>query len=200
MVLLPGEAGQMGVMRNHVPLMTTLIPGEIILFRNGEEDEILAVSGGLAEVRPDTVTILADTAERGGRDRCGPGPGRPGSGGTKPGRKTGRRDAFPRSRGSVAPQSCAPARGPTAPTAHPTRGSANELIFTSYIDPCGRNARVFWRLCWGQIWNLKFPVLLHFVASLATAQTRPRLLRVTRCHGFPANHGLNSQQYKLNKQ
>ncbi len=65
MVLLPGEAGQMGVMRNHVPLMTTLIPGEIILFRNGEEDEILAVSGGLAEVRPDTVTILADTAERG---------------------------------------------------------------------------------------------------------------------------------------
>ncbi len=65
MVQLPGEAGQMGIMQLHVPLLTTLVAGEIVLFRNNEEDEVLAVSGGLAEVRPDQVTILADTAERG---------------------------------------------------------------------------------------------------------------------------------------
>ncbi len=65
MVLLPGEAGQMGIMQHHVPLMTTLATGEIVLFQDGEEDEVLSVSGGLAEVRPNLVTILADTAERG---------------------------------------------------------------------------------------------------------------------------------------
>ncbi len=65
MVLLPGEAGQMGVMQHHVPLMTTLAAGEIVLFKDNEEDEVLFVSGGLAEVRPNLVTVLADTAERG---------------------------------------------------------------------------------------------------------------------------------------
>lgn len=64
MVVLPGAAGQMGVMAGHVPLLTTLAAGEIVLFRHNEEEEILAVSGGLAEVRPDQVTILADVAER----------------------------------------------------------------------------------------------------------------------------------------
>ncbi len=64
MVLLPGAAGQMGVMKGHVPLLTTLAAGEIVLTLNGEEIEALAVGGGLAEVRPDKVTILADTAER----------------------------------------------------------------------------------------------------------------------------------------
>lgn len=65
MVLLPGAAGQMGVMAGHVPLLTTLAEGEIVLTLNGEETEVLAVGGGLAEVRPDHVTVLADTAERG---------------------------------------------------------------------------------------------------------------------------------------
>ncbi len=65
MVLLPGAAGQMGVMAHHVPLLTTLAEGEIVLILDGEDIEALAVSGGLAEVRPDKVTILADTAERG---------------------------------------------------------------------------------------------------------------------------------------
>ncbi len=65
MVLLPGAAGQMGVMAGHVPLLTTLDAGEIVLTLDGEEVEVLAVGGGLAEVRPDHVTILADTAERG---------------------------------------------------------------------------------------------------------------------------------------
>jgi len=64
MVVLPGEAGQMGVMGGHAPLMTTLVTGEIILHANDEEQEALFVNGGIAEVRPDVVTVLADVAER----------------------------------------------------------------------------------------------------------------------------------------
>lgn len=64
MVVLPGESGQMGVMGGHAPLMTTLVIGEIVLHENDEEVEALFVNGGLAEVRPDVVTVLADTAER----------------------------------------------------------------------------------------------------------------------------------------
>ncbi len=64
MVVLPGEAGQMGVMGGHAPLMTTLVTGEILLYENDEEQEALFVNGGIAEVRPDVVTVLADVAER----------------------------------------------------------------------------------------------------------------------------------------
>ncbi|MBP7962284.1 MAG: F0F1 ATP synthase subunit epsilon [Caldilineaceae bacterium] len=64
MVTLPGSEGQMGVMRSHAPLLTTLDAGEIVLHRGGKEDEYIAVSGGIAEVRPNKVIILADTAER----------------------------------------------------------------------------------------------------------------------------------------
>ena len=64
MVVLPGESGQMGVMGGHAPLMTTLVTGEIVLHANDEEQEALFVNGGIAEVRPDVVTVLADTAER----------------------------------------------------------------------------------------------------------------------------------------
>ncbi|NJN82631.1 MAG: F0F1 ATP synthase subunit epsilon [Caldilineaceae bacterium] len=62
MVTLPGADGQMGVMAGHAPLLTTLDIGEIILHGEGEP-VYLAVGGGVAEVRPDKVTILADTAE-----------------------------------------------------------------------------------------------------------------------------------------
>lgn len=65
MVILPGAAGQMGIMAGHAPLLTTLAAGEIVLYADNEEQEVLAVGGGLAEVRPDHVTVLADTAERG---------------------------------------------------------------------------------------------------------------------------------------
>ena len=64
MVTLPGESGQMGVMGGHAPLMTTLVTGEIILHANDDEQDALFVNGGIAEVRPDVVTILADVAER----------------------------------------------------------------------------------------------------------------------------------------
>lgn len=62
MVTLPGIDGQMGILGGHVPLLTTLDIGEIVLHR-GNESVFVAVSGGVVEVRPDKVTIMADTAE-----------------------------------------------------------------------------------------------------------------------------------------
>ena len=63
MVTLPGIDGQMGILRGHVPLLSTLDIGEIVLHK-GNETTFIAVSGGVVEVRPDKVTIMADTAER----------------------------------------------------------------------------------------------------------------------------------------
>jgi len=60
----PGEAGELGIMPKHTPLLTALRPGEMrITKENGEVDEVF-VSGGYMEVQPDTITVLADTAER----------------------------------------------------------------------------------------------------------------------------------------
>jgi F-type H+-transporting ATPase subunit epsilon len=64
MITLPGIDGQMGVMGQHAPLLTTLDIGEIILHRPGEEDDYIAVTGGVVEVRPDKVIVLAQSAER----------------------------------------------------------------------------------------------------------------------------------------
>ena len=62
MVTLPGSLGQMGILPGHAPLLSTLDIGEIILHM-GNDSQFVAVSGGVVEVRPDKVTILADTAE-----------------------------------------------------------------------------------------------------------------------------------------
>ena len=62
MVTLPGMSGQMGILHGHAPLLSTLDIGEIVLHR-GADAEFIAVGGGVAEVRPDKVTILADSAE-----------------------------------------------------------------------------------------------------------------------------------------
>lgn len=62
MVTLPGADGQMGILSGHAPLLSTLDIGEIVLHR-GNELEYLAVAGGIVEVRPDKVTVLADVAE-----------------------------------------------------------------------------------------------------------------------------------------
>jgi F-type H+-transporting ATPase subunit epsilon len=62
MVSLPGVDGQMGIMGGHAPLLTTMDLGEIALHR-GNDVEYLVVAGGVVEVRPDKVTILADVAE-----------------------------------------------------------------------------------------------------------------------------------------
>jgi F-type H+-transporting ATPase subunit epsilon len=62
-VIAPGVEGQLGILPHHAPLMTILQAGELVVRKGGEED-VLAISGGFLEVRPDRVIILADTAER----------------------------------------------------------------------------------------------------------------------------------------
>jgi F-type H+-transporting ATPase subunit epsilon len=61
-VVLPGAAGEMGILPHHAPVLTILKYGVIKIRRDGKE-ELFAVAGGLAEVQPDIVTILADAAE-----------------------------------------------------------------------------------------------------------------------------------------
>ena len=63
MVIAPGVEGQLGILPHHAPLMTTLQPGELLV-RKGDTEEVLVISGGFLEVRPDRVIVLADAAER----------------------------------------------------------------------------------------------------------------------------------------
>jgi F-type H+-transporting ATPase subunit epsilon len=63
MVLAPGSEGQIGILPNHAPLLTTLSLGVIRVKHEGEE-EVFTISGGILEVRPDIVTVLADVGER----------------------------------------------------------------------------------------------------------------------------------------
>ena len=62
-VVAPGADGVMGILPHHAPLLSTLKVGELKV-RMGTAEEIFAVSGGIIEVRPDSVVILADAAER----------------------------------------------------------------------------------------------------------------------------------------
>src|SRR5512134_4117729 len=61
-VVLPGAAGEMGILPHHAPLLTTLNYG-VIKVRTKDKEEIFTVAGGVAEVQPDIVTVLADAAE-----------------------------------------------------------------------------------------------------------------------------------------
>ncbi len=61
-VVLPGSAGEMGILPHHAPLLTTLNYGVIKVRTRGHE-EVFTVAGGVAEVQPDIVTVLADAAE-----------------------------------------------------------------------------------------------------------------------------------------
>ena len=61
MVTLPGVEGEMGVLPQHVPLMTQMVPGEMVVRKNGQ-DRFLAVGGGLVEITGDHVAILTDLA------------------------------------------------------------------------------------------------------------------------------------------
>jgi F-type H+-transporting ATPase subunit epsilon len=62
MVLLPGTEGEMGILPHHAPLLTTLKYG-IIRVRSQGQEAIFTVAGGIAEIQPDIVTVLADAAE-----------------------------------------------------------------------------------------------------------------------------------------
>ncbi|HUT96921.1 MAG TPA: F0F1 ATP synthase subunit epsilon [Dehalococcoidales bacterium] len=62
-VVAPGVEGQLGILPHHAPLMTTLLPGELLIKKGGEEF-YLAITGGFIEARPDRIIVLADAAER----------------------------------------------------------------------------------------------------------------------------------------
>ncbi|MDB5756098.1 MAG: synthase subunit epsilon, partial [Massilia sp.] len=65
-VALPGEAGELGIYPRHTPLITRIRPGAVRIKVVGrEEEEFVFVAGGLLEVQPNAVTVLADTAIRG---------------------------------------------------------------------------------------------------------------------------------------
>ncbi|MBI4761282.1 MAG: F0F1 ATP synthase subunit epsilon [Chloroflexota bacterium] len=61
-VVLPGADGEMGILPKHSPVLTTLKYG-IVKIRRGGKEELFTVAGGVAEVQPDIVTVLADAAE-----------------------------------------------------------------------------------------------------------------------------------------
>jgi F-type H+-transporting ATPase subunit epsilon len=66
-VALPGEAGELGIYPKHTPLITRIRPGAVRIKVAGQaEDEFVFVAGGILEVQPNAVTVLADTAIRGG--------------------------------------------------------------------------------------------------------------------------------------
>jgi F-type H+-transporting ATPase subunit epsilon len=62
MVLLPASEGEMGVLPHHAPVLTTLGFGELVI-RKGGAEERFAIYGGVVDVRPDKVVVLADLAE-----------------------------------------------------------------------------------------------------------------------------------------
>ena len=64
-VVLPGEAGELGILPGHMPLMTRIKPGAVRIKTPGDKEELIFVAGGLLEVQPGLVTVLADTAIRG---------------------------------------------------------------------------------------------------------------------------------------
>ena len=65
-VALPGESGELGIMPRHTPLITRIKPGAVRIKRASDgAEEFVFVAGGILEVQPDRVTVLADTAIRG---------------------------------------------------------------------------------------------------------------------------------------
>jgi len=65
-VALPGEAGELGIYPKHTPLITRIKPGAVrIKPADGSEEVLIFVAGGILEVQPNVVTVLADTAIRG---------------------------------------------------------------------------------------------------------------------------------------
>jgi F-type H+-transporting ATPase subunit epsilon len=65
-VVLPGEAGELGIYPRHTPLITRIRPGSVRIRVPGEpEEQLIFVAGGILEVQPNVITVLADTAIRG---------------------------------------------------------------------------------------------------------------------------------------
>jgi F-type H+-transporting ATPase subunit epsilon len=63
-VALPGEGGELGIYPQHAPLLTRIKPGTVLIRQPGGEEETVFVAGGVLEVQPQRITVLADTAVR----------------------------------------------------------------------------------------------------------------------------------------
>jgi len=61
---ITGSEGELGIMPGHSPLLTSLKPGMARIVKQGGEEEVLYLSGGMLEVQPNSVTVLADVATR----------------------------------------------------------------------------------------------------------------------------------------
>ena len=64
MLIAPGEGGELGILPEHTPLLTRIKPGTVRIQKAGSPEEVIYVSGGMMEVQPDRVTVLADTSVR----------------------------------------------------------------------------------------------------------------------------------------
>ena len=64
-VVLPGESGELGIYPRHAPLITRIKPGAVRIQKEGGEEELIFVAGGILEIQPRVITVLADTAIRG---------------------------------------------------------------------------------------------------------------------------------------
>ena len=64
MVVVPGESGELGILPQHAPLLTRIKPGTVKVTLTGGVDELIYVSGGILEVQPKALTILANTSLR----------------------------------------------------------------------------------------------------------------------------------------
>ncbi len=64
-VALPGEAGELGILPGHVPLITRIKPGAVRIEKADGSEEFVFVAGGILEVQPHHITVLSDTAIRG---------------------------------------------------------------------------------------------------------------------------------------
>lgn len=64
MVITKAQSGELGILPGHIPMVAPLAIGVVRMKKNGKEQDLIAVSGGFLEVRPDKVTILAQAAEK----------------------------------------------------------------------------------------------------------------------------------------
>ncbi|MDD2728985.1 F0F1 ATP synthase subunit epsilon [Malikia sp.] len=64
-VALPGEAGELGILPGHIPLITRIKPGAVRIEKEDGSEEFVFVAGGILEVQPKCITVLSDTAIRG---------------------------------------------------------------------------------------------------------------------------------------
>jgi len=64
-IALPGEGGELGILPGHTPLITKIRPGAVRIEKVDGDEEFVFVAGGILEIQPNKVTVLADTAIRG---------------------------------------------------------------------------------------------------------------------------------------